>query len=169
MPGVARLHLAFAAISAYIALMNTVRPLLLLVAAVAFGLGIALPLIRLEKLYFFTETPSLIGIISGLWLGGDAALATVVAAFSLVFPLAKLLASFQAAFSIAGHGRYPAWAGWLSKWSMMDVMLVAIVVFAAKTSGFATAASQPGIWFYAGSALCSALGTMGLAQRKTPA
>lgn len=159
----------FAGFAAYIAPMNAIRPILLLVAAVSFGLGISLPLIRLDKLYFFTETPSLLDIVAGLWTEGDSGLAAIVAAFSLVFPLAKLFASFQAAFSVAGHGRYPAWAGWLAKWSMMDVMLVAIVVFAAKTSGFATAASQPGVWFYAVSAFCSVLGTIGLTKRETPA
>jgi len=41
----------------------------------------------------------------------------------------------------------------LSKWSMMDVMLVAIVIFAAKTSGLAQAFTQPGLWFYAASAI----------------
>ncbi len=40
---------------------------------------------------------------------------------------------------------------------MMDVLLVAILVFAAKTSGLASAASQPGIWFYAGSAALAAI------------
>ena len=39
---------------------------------------------------------------------------------------------------------------------MMDVLLVALVVFAAKTSGFATAVAQPGVWFYAVSALAGA-------------
>ena len=36
---------------------------------------------------------------------------------------------------------------------MMDVMLVALVIVAAKTSGVADAFTQPGLWFYAGSAL----------------
>jgi len=47
--------------------------------------------------------------------------------------------------------------GLLSKWSMMDVLVVALAVFAAKTSGLASAAALPGLWFYAGAALLSAL------------
>ena len=138
--------------------MPALRPILLLAAAISFGLGISLPLIRLERLYFFTETPSLLGLVAGLWVGGDAALAAVVAAFSLVFPLVKMATVFEAAF---GSGRFPAWAGVLSKWSMMDVLLVAIVVFAAKTSGLATAISQPGIWFYALSTVTLAVASIG--------
>jgi paraquat-inducible protein A len=49
----------------------------------------------------------------------------------------------------------------MSKWSMMDVLLVALVIVAAKTSGIASAFTQPGLWFYAGSTvavtLCQAL------------
>jgi len=44
----------------------------------------------------------------------------------------------------------------LSKWSMMDVLLVAIVIFATKSSGLAQAFTQPGLWFYAGSSLAVA-------------
>lgn len=36
-------------------------------------------------------------------------------------------------------------------------MLVAIVIFAAKTSGMAEAFTQPGLWFYAGSAVMTGL------------
>jgi len=134
--------------------MPAIRPVFLLAAAISFGLGISLPLIRLERLYFFTETPSLLGVVAGLWTGGDIALAVIVAAFSLVFPVFKMATVYEAAF---GSGRFPAWAGVLSKWSMMDVLLVAIVIFGAKTSGFATAVSQPGIWFYAASTLLTAI------------
>lgn len=134
--------------------MRFIVPALLLASAVTFGLGITLPLIRFEKLYFFADTPSLLGVVSGLWQKGDTGLAALVAAFSLVFPLVKLFTVFEAAF---GSGKFPAWAGVLSKWSMMDVLLVAILVFAAKTSGLASAVSQPGIWFYALSTVSAAI------------
>ena len=45
----------------------------------------------------------------------------------------------------------------LSRWSMMDVMLVAVVIVAAKTSGLASAFTQPGLWFYAASAIAAGL------------
>jgi paraquat-inducible protein A len=127
-------------------LIHSLRPYLLMIAAISFGLGITLPLVRFEKLYFFSETPSLLGIVSGLWLDGGYALAIIVALFSILFPILKM----GLAFRTAVHGDdVPKWANMLSKWSMMDVLLVALVVFAAKTSGLATAISQPGIWFYA--------------------
>ncbi len=135
------------------------RPALLLAAAICFGLGISLPLIRFEKLWLFTDTPSLLGIVGGLWDKGDLALALVVAAFSLLFPVVKMFTVFEAA---VGAGRFPAWAGVLSKWSMMDVLLVAIIIFAAKTSGLATAVTQPGVWFYGASTLFTAIAATGM-------
>jgi paraquat-inducible protein A len=134
--------------------MHRYRPLLLLLAAVSFGLGISLPLVHLEKFYFFSQTPSLLELVAGLWRQKDIGLAALVGMFSLVFPVVKLITVFEAAY---GSKPLPAWAGVLAKWSMMDVLLVAILVFAAKTSGLATAVTQPGIWFYAMSTVAAAV------------
>ncbi len=142
--------------------MKSLRPLLLLISATSFGLGISLPLMRFEKLWVFTETPSLLMIIANLWSDGELLLAAVVLVFSILFPLVKLFTVFQAAF---GSLKPAAWATALSKWSMMDVLLVAIVVFAAKTSGLANAFSQPGLWFFALSAITVAVASMGLGKR----
>ncbi len=138
------------------------RPFLLLVSAISFGLGISLPLMRFEKLWFFSETPSLLTIIADLWNQGEFSLTIVVGGFSLLFPVLKLASSFQAVF----HNKQASgWAAALAKWSMMDVMLVAIVVFAAKTSGLANAISQPGLWFFALSTLSVAVATIGAERR----
>ena len=142
-------------------------PLLLLAAAFSLALGLTLPIVRFEKLYFLSETPSLVTLLVSLWEDGDLALAATVFAFSIVFPVLKLAITFQAAF---GAGWLPSWTGVLAKWSMMDVLLVALVVTAAKTSGFATAMAQPGLWFYAASAVTGAVAASLLgAARREPA
>jgi paraquat-inducible protein A len=130
------------------------RSMFLLSAAISFGLGISLPLVRLEKLYFFTETPSLINVIAGLWDESNFALSAVIALFSIVFPITKLFSAFHATLN---SRQLPNWITVLGKWSLMDVLLVAILIFAAKTSGFATAFAQPGIWFYMASTIFSAI------------
>lgn len=144
--------------------MTSLRPLvpvLLFAAAFCLALGVTLPIVRFEKLYFLSETPSLLTLLLSLWEEGDLALAGVVFAFSFVFPVLKLLITFQAAFR---EGWLPSWTSVLAKWSMMDVVLVALVVMAAKTSGFATAMAQPGLWFYATSAVTGAVAA-GLLRR----
>ncbi len=145
--------------------MDRFRPLILLIASISFGLGISLPLMQFEKLYFFTETPSLITIISGLWTDGEILLAIVVLAFSILFPILKLFTAFQTVFL---KEEAMGWTAALAKWSMMDVLLVAIAVFAAKTSGLANAVSQPGLWFFAISAIAVAVSVAKIKNGSTP-
>ena len=40
---------------------------------------------------------------------------------------------------------------------MLDVLLVALVIFAAKTSGLAAAFTQPGLWLFTASAVLTAV------------
>lgn len=141
--------------------MAWLKPVLILTAAIFLALGLMLPIMRFDSFYFFSETPSLIGIVAALWSGDDFLLALLVGGFSIVFPILKLAALALGVLRARG-GRMPApglrrLLPYLSKWSMMDVMLVAIVVFAAKTSGLATAVAQPGLWFYAASTLVSGI------------
>ena len=135
--------------------MRVALPVLFVLAPVLFAFGITLPLMTFEKLFFFEENPSLIGIVSSLFDNGDYALALVVALFSIAFPFVKMVAI--AAEALSGAGEAPGWFArlvpFLTKWSMMDVMLVAIVIAAAKTSGLADAFTEAGLWCYAGAAL----------------
>lgn len=120
--------------------------------------GICLPIIRVERLYVFSQTPSLLQLVGGLWEEGDALLALLVGAFSIAFPVLKLATlGLQMRGGRTGFSCLRRAMPHLSKWSMMDVMLVAIVIFAAKSSGLAQAFAQPGLWFYAGSAVLAAL------------
>ncbi len=129
--------------------------ILLIAGPFLLALGLTLPLVRFEKLYFFSETPSLLAIVLSLWTDGNRLLAGLVAAFSIVFPVVKLLAVSAEAVGAGGAARAPGlmyrMVPLLSKWSMMDVLLVALVIVAAKTSGIASAFTQPGLWFYAAS------------------
>lgn len=134
--------------------------LLIAIAAIFLALGLILPIMRFDSFYFFSETPSLIDIVASLWVSDDVLLSGLVGMFSILFPVLKLAVFAAGALNGEGRGRRTGLQRLmphLSKWSMMDVMLVAIVVFAAKTSGLATAVAQPGLWFYAGSTLISGI------------
>ncbi|QFT30138.1 Paraquat-inducible protein A [Labrenzia sp. THAF82] len=130
--------------------------LLLPISTFSFALGLTQPLMRFERLYFLEDRPSLIRMISELWQDGDAALAGIVALFSVGFPALKILLIHIAVLT-GGKSRSLALLSMVSKWSMLDVMLVALVLFAAKTSGLAAAAILPGLWFYAAATLSTAV------------
>ncbi|MEQ1949870.1 paraquat-inducible protein A [Mesorhizobium yinganensis] len=136
--------------------MPLLLPLTLFAATFCFALGVSLPLIQVDRLFVFTDEPSLIGIVTGLWNQGDGLLAAVIGLFSLVFPALKLMLLHCAAYAEHRSPRIPAWFRALANWSMLDVVLVALVVFAAKTSGVAAAFTRPGLWFFAASALLTA-------------
>ncbi|WP_428644331.1 paraquat-inducible protein A [Roseibium sp.] len=130
--------------------------LLLPVSTFSFALGLTQPLMLFERLYFLEDRPTLIEMISSLWLEGDSALAGVVALFSVAFPALKIVLIHVAVLT-GGKTRSLALLSMVSKWSMLDVMLVALVLFAAKTSGLAAAAILPGLWFYAAATLTTAV------------
>ena len=142
---------------------RVVLALLLPAATACFVLGLTLPLLELERLLVLTDRPSLLQLVTGLWTDGEQLLAGAVALFSVVFPMDKL-AALHVAVVAGTPGRSLQMLGALGKWSMMDVMLVALVIFAAKTSGLATAITQPGLLFYAGAVVLSALAAV-LARR----
>jgi paraquat-inducible protein A len=145
--------------------MRLLLPIVLLAASLSFALGIVLPLIQVERLFVFADEPSLVGMVAGLWREGDWLLAMIIALFSIAFPALKLALLHVAAFGGAAASRsLPAWLPALSKWSLLDVVLVALVVFAAKTSGLATALAKPGLWFFALSVLLTA-GASNLVKR----
>jgi paraquat-inducible protein A len=143
------------------AMVALVRALLAVAAPFCLALGLTLPLVRFEKFYFFSDTPSLLDIVGALWRDGNAGLSVVVALFSVAFPVAKLLTVSMevvgGAGSRAGNSFTARALPVLAKWSMMDVLLVALAIVAAKTSGLASAFTQPGLWFYAASAVCVTL------------
>lgn len=145
--------------------MGLTLALALVLAPLFLGLGLVLPLMRFETLYFFDQSPSLLGVIASLWTGDDPVLALVVGLVSVVFPVVKLVVIAAEALGLSHRsGLATRLLPHLSRWSLMDVVLVALVIVAAKTGGLAEAFSQPGLWFYAGSALTAAL-AHGLAGR----
>ena len=99
--------------------MNRIEPLLLFLSSSTFVLGITLPLVQVDRLYFLTTSPSLVEIVSELWRRGDLAIAVITAAFSIVFPVAKLIVLHFAAFRSHGPSfAIPSWFKALARWSL---------------------------------------------------
>ncbi len=124
-------------------------------AAACLVLGLTQPVIKFTHLYFWADTHSILSILSALWAGGEIFLAAVIFVFSIVFPALKLvyiaMAGTLSTFDPAWRGRWFRRVGWLGKWSMLDVLVLALLVFYAKAAQFADAVSLPGVYFFAGS------------------
>jgi paraquat-inducible protein A len=128
---------------------------LTLAAAVCLVLGLTLPVVKLTRLYFWTDTHSLTSIISALYQTDEVFLAAVIFTFSIVFPAFKLLYIVMAGTLITfDPGKRSRWfrrIEWLGKWSMLDVLVLALLVFYAKSTELADAVALPGIYFFASS------------------
>ena len=81
--------------------MRYALPVLFVLAPFLFALGLMLPLMTFEKLFFFEENPSLLGIVGSLW-ESNIALALLVVLFSIVFPFAKMVAVTAEALTLPG-------------------------------------------------------------------
>jgi paraquat-inducible protein A len=131
--------------------------ILTLSAAVCLVLGLTLPVMQLTRLYFWTDTHSILSVLSALYATGEVFLAGVIFVFSIVFPVFKLLFITAAGTLISvGPARRSRWfrrIEWLGKWSMLDVLVLALLVFYAKSNDLADAVALPGIYFFAASVI----------------
>lgn len=127
--------------------MRRTAALFLFFATLAFALGISQPLLSIDRLWLFTDRPSLVDIVIGLWGGSEHALAILVGTFSLALPGLKLLLLSLAAAD-AGGAEPPGWITALAGWSMLDVLIVAVVIVMAKTRTLADASTLPGLWAF---------------------
>ena len=140
-------------------------PVILFAATVCFALGLVLPVAVFETLLVFTERPSLLEVIDGLWARWRRAPSP---SWSGCFRSSSRRRSCSSSTSPPMRRERLHWVervGVLSKWSMADVLVVALAIFAAKTSGLAEAATQSGIWFYAAATLLSAAAAVILTRR----
>jgi len=141
---------------------------LLLAAAGLLALGLLLPIVRVERLWLFERETSLLGLAYGLLGHGEIFLGTVVTVFSVIFPAGKLAVlawlMWRAPHGAAAH-RALGWVERLGRWSMLDVLVVALVVFSIKASGWATAASRPGLYCFAGAVVLTMVAAARMRRR----
>jgi paraquat-inducible protein A len=140
---------------------NFVLSFLIIVATVSFALGIILPSIRFTTVYVWTNEHSIGTIIWALWDSQEFFLCIVLFLFSVLFPFLKLLylLTLVASPDIPPEFRKKSIATmeWLGRYSMTDVMVLALMIFYVNSSGYTEARVLPGIYFFAASALITML------------
>lgn len=130
-------------------------------ATVCLVLGLTMPIVRLTRFYMWTDVHSMVSILEELYNAQEVFLAGVIFLFSIVFPAIKLLylLGIYSARNVdpRRRGRLVRHMGWLGKWSMLDVLVLALVIFYAKSTKLADAVSMPGIYMFAGAVLLTML------------
>jgi paraquat-inducible protein A len=136
-------------------------------ATLSLAAGLALPAVRVVRFRLVDDTLSVLSGIAELWRDGSWPLAIVIALFSVAFPIAKL--ALAAWLWFAPHARRDAVHALVAgtgKWSMLDVMVVAIVV-ASMQGGFAVRLQpQVGIYLFAASTILATVLTWLIDRRR---
>ncbi len=141
----------------YSPLRNVVLSLLIILATVFFALGVTLPVIKFTTVYVWTNEHSIATIIYALYQNQEYLLCAVVFAFSVLFPFLKLfyLLTLVTSPDLPYEFRQRSFRAmeWLGRYSMTDVMVLALLIFYVNSSGYTEADVQPGVYFFAASVL----------------
>ena len=119
--------------------------------------GLFLPAITLGPV-FFTERVSLAGAVFGFAAAGQWFLFLVTFLFTVAFPLAKIAVCLALWAGPGGGGaavKLAEWLSALSRWSMVDVFIVALVVLAVDGRVFGAADVHAGVIVFAAGVLLS--------------
>ncbi|PPC86177.1 MAG: paraquat-inducible protein A [Hyphomicrobium sp.] len=131
--------------------------LTILAASVCLALGITLPILKLTQLGLWTTEHSLISTVSVLIKDGQLFLGLIVLVFSILLPVTKLLylllISTLPPAEIVRQSRRLRALEWLGKWSMHDVLVLALTIFFIKSQGVYDAASLNGVYFFTAAVL----------------
>ena len=143
------------------AVRNFLLSFLIILATVFFALGIILPVIRFTTVYVWTNEHSIATIIWALYESSEYFLCAVVFAVSIFFPFLKLfyLLTLVTSPDLSPEFRRRSFSTmeWLGRYSMTDVMVLALMIFYVNSSGYTEAVVMPGVYFFAASALITML------------
>ena len=135
--------------------------LLLIFALALLVYGLQAPILTLEKFYVFSNTVSLLSALQTLAGEAEWGLFLLVGTFSVAFPVLKILLlaliwNFDVSQGVA-HQRRLEWLARYSKWSMLDVFVVALLVVSVKLGALVEARVEAGIYAFAASVVLTML------------
>lgn len=129
--------------------------------------GLLLPAITVRSL-FFSQDYSLVDSVAGFLARGDYFLFAVVFVFTIAFPVFKIATGLALWYVLdAAHPaarRVLDWLSALSKWSMLDVFIIAIIVLIADGRLLSSADVQLGAVVFAVAVLASTWATRRLSR-----
>ena len=152
-------------------LRNFAFSFLIILGTVFFALGVMLPAIRFTTVFVWTNQHSVATIIWALWKNEEFFLCFVIFMFSIFFPFMKLfyLLTLVTSPDMPAEFRNKSISAmeWLGRYSMTDVMVLALMIFYVNASGYSEASVLPGVYFFAASAIMTMF-AYGWANSVTP-
>jgi len=134
--------------------------------------GVTLPAISVSSFWIYEETYSILGGILAMAERGDVVLAGFVFAVSVLFPTAKIVLGLLALRRLhqrdAKLARIMGRLSALSKWSMADVLVLALLMIILNGQVLTTADIHSGVALFALGVIASALGLAIVQRGATP-
>jgi paraquat-inducible protein A len=109
------------------------------------------PLFTITQLWLFDDQVSMISVVSTLFESGYFLLLLLVASASMLLPLIKALLILRQALPTGRYlqgTRSSKLIGLLSRWAMLDVWVVALLVVVIKLSAWADASIEWGLYLH---------------------
>ena len=153
---IALAHLASRLTNVSISKGNILLTILLMINIYCFAIGINIPLLHTTKFWIIKEHLSLVQVLQSLKMKGEMQIYYVMLLFTFVVPVLKMIAMTYDIFISKTDGRKNFLFSLLSKWAMLDVMVVGIIVSTMKSGGgFAEITTGYGLTFFISSVILS--------------
>lgn len=152
----ATVHLVSRLMNVSISKGNILLAILLVLSVCCFIMGINIPLLHTTKFWIIKEHLSLVQLLQNLKLKGETQLYWIMILFTFVLPSLKMIAMAYDIFISKADRRKNFLLSLLSKWAMLDILVVGIIISTMKSgSGFAEMTTGSGLTFFIASVILS--------------
>lgn len=136
-------------------------------SALLYGTGLSMPLMKVEKGWFWESEFSLLQGIAEMYSQDSVILALTLAVFVVVLPSLRLIGLIALRLMRAPGRDFHRLLRSIDLWSMADVFVLACLVVFSKLGSLAEASPRPGLWCLIAAALLSSLDSL-LLHRSRP-
>ncbi len=125
---------------------------LLVLACILLAIGLVTPMLTLTRFVFFEDSFSVLSGIVELFDSGKYGLFVIIGLFSIVLPILKIAVLFKLLASRTGSAkhmqRYLHLMHDYGRWSMLDVLVVAILIVTVKLGAIASIEIHAGLYVF---------------------
>lgn len=144
-------------------------PILVVLALILFAAGVFTPFFQVQKFWIFGDAVSVVSGLIDLLDAGEWFLFGIIFLFTLIFPTVKLIALgivwWERERNDERADRILRFVSHLSKWSMLDVFIVAILVVILKSASVARISVDLGVYLFTASVVLTQVIAIRLERR----
>lgn len=130
---------------------------LLVFASLLLVAGFISPIMTITQLVWISHSFSIVSGVWQLWQDGHIVLFLLIAAFSIILPLAKIILLFNLLHPNTSQVHHRKKLLKLmhnyGRWAMLDVMVVAVLIVSVKLGAIASIQIHPGLYIFGSAVL----------------